>query len=587
MKKILKLLPFMGILLVCSLFIGCNDDDDKSTEALILEMTFEEEVVTTQPVIKGTDINFSVAHHTTEEQLKELKPMIKISSGATVSPESGSTVDFTTENVEFIVTAEDGVTTTKYTVSCKKSINTEAKILDMKFEASDIVTGSVVIEDTNIIIPIKGNTPTYKLRKLVPTIEVSGGAILELLLGTEDEVVAYEEGMEIDFSKAEFGNDKHQPIRFLVTAEDGVTQATYSVYYTKNTNTEASLISFSLTSPVITKEPIVDGANFIYEISNEATLNDLNKLIPKIEVSEYATISPAIGDGIDFSRGNVTFEIIAGDGKTKTKFHVYMWQSKFGFENWFVENPENESSVQFLAPIAGWSSSNTGAALLMGMTGDDGKPFADRYVVTQAPIKDAKSGNSAARIETVDTKGKFYDLGFLKINIPKVTTGTLFLGKFVTDINNTLNSTKFGMPYYKKPLRVRGYYKYTPGNEFYRATGMSDCHIPSLEEKTTDECAINAILYEVENEDDAYLTGANAYDENNGKLVARAELKDGTAKSDYTSFDLEFEYKYGKTYDPNKKYRLAIICASSKWGDTFSGAPGSVLYVDDIEIISE
>ena len=32
---------------------------------------------------------------------------------------------------------------------------------------------------------------------------------------------------------------------------------------------------------------------------------------------------------------------------------------------------------------------------------------------------------------------------------------------------------------------------------------------------------------------------------------------------------------------------MSIICSSSAEGDTFSGAPGSVLFVDDIEVISE
>lgn len=310
MKKIFKLFPLMGILLACSLFVGCNDDDDKSTEALILEMTFEDEIVTVQPVIKGTGISFSVAHNTTEEQLKELKPIIKISNGATVSPESGSVVDFTAETVEFVVTAEDGATTTKYTVSCKRGINTEAKILRMKFDAQSVATGEIEIDDTNIVLPVKGNASASKLKKMIPTIEISDNATVEMLIGAEDEVVAYEEGMEIDFSKSDVDGTEQTPVRFLVTAEDGVTQTTYSVFYRKITSTEASLISFSLTSSIIKGEPIVDGVSFVYEIPNNAAVNDLNKLFPKVEIPKYATVSPAIGDdGVDFSSGNVTFTI--------------------------------------------------------------------------------------------------------------------------------------------------------------------------------------------------------------------------------------------------------------------------------------
>lgn len=38
-------------------------------------------------------------------------------------------------------------------------------------------------------------------------------------------------------------------------------------------------------------------------------------------------------------------------------------------------------------------------------------------------------------------------------------------------------------------------------------------------------------------------------------------------------------------FDSNQKYRFAIVCSSSKDGDKFWGAPGSKLWVDDIEVI--
>ena len=77
-------------------------------------------------------------------------------------------------------------------------------------------------------------------------------------------------------------------------------------------------------------------------------------------------------------------------------------------------------------------------------------------------------------IKSIDTKGQ--DLYLAKA--PKVTTGTLFLGKFITDIANTLNSTKFGIPYSNKPISVKGWYKYTPGEKFYvcEAPYSDNCH---------------------------------------------------------------------------------------------------------------
>ncbi|MDR0419471.1 MAG: PCMD domain-containing protein, partial [Prevotellaceae bacterium] len=96
-----------------------------------------------------------------------------------------------------------------------------------------------------------------------------------------------------------------------------------------------------------------------------------------------------------------------------------------------------------------------------------------------------------------------------------------------------------------------------------------------------DTCSFFAVLYEAETEE-FVLTGSNIA--TSDKIILRAVLPDGSAKADWTYFDLPFEPVDGRTYDPAKSYKFTIICSSSKNGDTFSGAPGSTLIVDDFEI---
>ncbi|WP_288737541.1 PCMD domain-containing protein, partial [uncultured Parabacteroides sp.] len=204
----------------------------------------------------------------------------------------------------------------------------------------------------------------------------------------------------------------------------------------------------------------------------------------------------------------------------------------------------------------------------------------DSYVVTQTD--DAHSGKSAVRIQTLDSKGG----SMIGIAIPKVTTGTLFQGKFsVTDYKNTLKSTKFGNPYTKKPITLKGVYKYTPGDVFYRCESVATCDKAVEDPNSVDKCSINAVLYEVTDYEDEsqYLTGMDV--KTSDKIVASAQLQDGSAKADWTPFELPFTYK--KEYDPAKKYRFAIICSSSSDGDNFNGAPGSTLIVDDFEVVAE
>lgn len=43
----------------------------------------------------------------------------------------------------------------------------------------------------------------------------------------------------------------------------------------------------------------------------------------------------------------------------------------------------------------------------------------------------------------------------------------------------------------------------------------------------------------------------------------------------------------GKAYETSKSYKLAIVCSSSKDGDSFMGAGGSTLILDELEVIGE
>ncbi|NDV96054.1 hypothetical protein D0T84_14195 [Dysgonomonas sp. 521] len=545
-----RILNCVLLLFSLALFTACSDDDDKSSKAQITKMTFEDAIVITQPEIDGTNITFYVNPDATSEELSKLVPTIEISAKASIDPASGTAVDFSEGSAKFTVTAEDD-TQVIYTVNCMKFNDTGSSILRMTFD-DPIVVKQPVIDGTNIIFYVKGTAVGEDMEKLIPTIEISKDAAIDPASGSE-----------VDFSDG--------IVKFTVTGKDGA-ETIYTAICVKSSNVESAIISMTFDNPVVTQQPVINGTDIVFFIADDATLSDIQELVPTINISEKATVDPAPGTAVDFSNGSVEFTVTAGDGTTKTIYNVSFWQNKYGFEDWIVENPQASESLFFYAPVGGWTSSNTGAAYLKGMG------YTTQVAVTKTD--DAHSGTGAARIETLDTKGG----NIFGIRIPKVTTGTLYTGKFITDTKNTLNSTKFGAVYNKKPMTVKGYYKYTPGEVFYRCPDTKKINETVVEDGTIDECSINAILYEIETDAD-YLTGVDAY--KSDKLVAIGQLQDGTAKAQYTQFSIDMEYKADKQYDPAKKYRFAIICSSSKYGDTFSGAPGSVLYIDDIEIISE
>lgn len=307
-----------------------------------------------------------------------------------------------------------------------------------------------------------------------------------------------------------------------------------------------------------------------FQLAKDAKLTDLKEVELTFTHSELSVATPASKTKFDLSKGNATIQVVSEDGFAKKTYRVNVITDiiKYDMEEWVVEVDGGEEYESLMAPAGGWGTTNSGTTLLTALGLVDSPTNVDKS-------EDAANGKFAVKLATVDSKG------MAALKIPKVTSGSLFLGTFLTDMNNTLNSTKFGIPFAKKPLTVSGYYKYAPGKVFYRSSAEAPAEV-KVEEKTVDKCAFNAFLYEIENDKDPYITGYKTYDD--PRIIARASFESAGADK-YTAFKLEM--KYTKEYDSTKKYRFAIVASTSSQGDTFSGAPGSIMYLDDIEVAAE
>ncbi|MFR3331549.1 MAG: PCMD domain-containing protein [Odoribacter splanchnicus] len=96
-------------------FNGKRTDADKSSEAAILKFDVDSPVVL-GTVIGDDKIVINVAD-TTEDF--NFTPVIEVSAGAKITPESGKKQDFTQE-VVYTVVSEDGIVTREYKVTCEK-----------------------------------------------------------------------------------------------------------------------------------------------------------------------------------------------------------------------------------------------------------------------------------------------------------------------------------------------------------------------------------------------------------------------------------------------------------------------------------
>lgn len=397
-----------------------------------------------------------------------------------------------------------------------------------------------------------------------------------------------EKELELIFS----GNVKDGNITLNVSLKSEQYDISY-VFVGKKTLTGNSIESITIGGDVVKAQPEIQEKEIVFYVKNGTTAKE-RVLVPVFTISEGSTLKYndaeyVAGTPIDFSIEQ-QFSVVSQKGTPKIyTISCKEWSSfDTNLDKWELQFDSDKENMKFYGPVDGWSSSNGGVEyikrmgpLLALMAESNLYPADKPYPVLQTD--NAKSG-SAASLTTLDTKGVPSIAGFPAV--PKVTSGSLFNGAFVVNTDNTLASTRFGDPCDKEPKFFTGSYKYTPGETYYKAKYPGDTKRANEVEVADikDTPAMNAVLYEADTYAFDYLDGTNLL--TSEKIVAIASVTyDEAAESGYIDFNVPFVFGKNKSFDATKKYKLAIVCSSSKDGDSFSGAPGSVLLVDDLKIV--
>lgn len=181
-------------------------------------------------------------------------------------------------------------------------------------------------------------------------------------------------------------------------------------------------------------------------------------------------------------------------------------------------------------------------------------------------------GNSnSVPVEGSDARnGKAGKLETVTVALVGYAAGNLLIGNYSTNINNMAASVQFGRSYNgARPVKLSGYYKYTPGTSMNK-----NGKIPSDRTLTVDECDIYVKLW------------------SGDVVIAESHFVTNQTVSEYTQFELPIEYT-DMTKRPDK---ITIVATSSRYGGEFEGsgmlnskvvgqvAAGSTLWVDDFEL---
>lgn len=334
-----------------------------------------------------------------------------------------------------------------------------------------------------------------------------------------------------------------------------------------------------------TQQIISSTDNIIFYIRDAADDNreeieeQLRQMRITFQLTEGATISPANGSVQDFSKGSVSYTVTSENGQWHRTYKVLfaprpMLRTDLHFEDfelegggkyysWFEQDGRGGRIDQ-------WATGNPGFKISKSSAKIDDYP-------TLPWSEEAISGH-AVKLETRDT-GPFGSM----VNM-RIAAGNMFIGTF--DVSNALKdamaATRFGLPFTRKPLRLKGYYQFMPGARFQNRAG-------NIIEGITDQPDIYGVFYK--NTDDSgksmTLRGDDVLTHKN--IVALARIQDPIHDRTWHEFDLEFEYREDVDYDllARKGYNLAVVFTSSIKGAEFEGAVGSRLLVDEVKVVCE
>lgn len=298
-----------------------------------------------------------------------------------------------------------------------------------------------------------------------------------------------------------------------------------------------------------------------------------------IEATPQLDTDKPLIDLYDFSEsGSRTFTVTSEDQAFHTPYLIRLVDTElplaYSFDHLLANSSAPYDILAERQTVVGenhdrvlqWVSGNPGYKLTGMAKGRED------YPTVQTP--DGRNG-MCVKLET-RTTGSF---GMMLNPKMPIAAGNIFVGSF--DLSNALKdarkATRFGFPFYQKPVLLSGSYKFKAGEVFTDENGnvVAGC-------KDTGD--IYAALYEVKQSSD-FLDGNTSLNSSDIVLMARVPVSETT---EWVSFAVPFTQPESKAFDAAKlrsgKYKLELVCSSSKEGAWFRGAVGSTLYIDDIRL---
>lgn len=354
---------------------------------------------------------------------------------------------------------------------------------------------------------------------------------------------------------------------------------------------DKELIQFQLEEQ-LGNSKIIEDTIYITVSENAYLFNIINLSATRIKVSNYATVSPEVGEKQDFSQP-VVFTITAEDGSTREYYVIVerggssanLQLPNSSFEFWHDADYGDTEYIEIGVDKDNktWATGNQGAAFAIALGANADLP--------SLPYQ-RSNGENAAELATQNMGSLAAAFGG-----KGVAAGNIFAGRF--EIGTVTNAHPvFGTPYTQKPIGFKVDYKYSP------ADGLMDGKLKAVD---GEDAMDMYLILEKRDGDEVKRLGVGWY-------------RSGEEQTDWKTQEVDIKYarngqapegveeyakhvlKYGHDGDTSAKEpsgmpeatwgdisdkptHILVVFTSSYLGDYFIGAPGSKLVVDNFELL--
>lgn len=308
--------------------------------------------------------------------------------------------------------------------------------------------------------------------------------------------------------------------------------------------------------------------NVSIEIPGGVDLSDIK--IKKLTLSSFANSDLAVGDSINLTDSTI-MQVMAEDGITIT-----LWTLKASVASATPQLPNSDFNTWYKTSDGYYEPGENAESTIWG-TGNQGTKLLGLFATTPLEIED---GNLATKMETLYNGDLAANFG------TPISAATIYTGKFDPDkisITDPQAAIDFGTPFAGRPNSFKLKYTYKPGLENKDKSGDPLSY--------SDACDIYLLL-EVRNS-------------SSSKRLATAWFRSEDTIEDITQ--LQIPLTYGElpadapdyTKPPDGQYvradsaefilptHLTFVTTSSFDGAKFAGAVGSLLIIDNLELIYE